>query len=375
MIKETIKLFHTGDFHLDSPFSGFGLRESDGLKKEHRLCFSKALKKAKDEGCDAVIIAGDLFDGGFVTPSAVRECFDTIKEAGLPVIVAPGNHDPYVRGGIYDRGDKPENLYVFSEPRLSRLDLDEVGLSVHGYAFISDRLESSPINSERPILNENNFNILLAHGDLYSPISKYAPISPAALEASGLDYAALGHVHKADPPFRFGRTTAAYCGFPEGRGFDEQGFGGALIVTLYKDGRTPLTDRIVLSERQYLTEHLDVSGCDSRSAIASEITRHIEQKGYGTETRLHLILEGAVSPDCSAPAANSVESRLGLLRITDATSPVYDAELLENDLSLRGALYRRLLPALSSADEGERAVAAEALRLGLAALEGKPLPG
>jgi hypothetical protein len=64
---------------------------------------------------------------------------------------------------------------------------------------------------------------------------------------------------------------------------------------------------------------------------------------------------------------------LAMLELEDSTSPVYDAELLKNDISLRGALYRRLLPALSSDDRRERAVAAEALRLGLSALDGKQL--
>ena len=49
-----------------------------------------------------------------------------------------------------------------------------------------------------------------------------------------------------------------------------------------------------------------------------------------------------------------------------------EAEVRTPDgLTLRGAFYRAILPRLSSADPDTRAIAADALRMGLAALAGK----
>ena len=48
---------------------------------------------------------------------------------------------------------------------------------------------------------------------------------------SGLQYLALGHVHKGDG-FWAGDTLCAWPGCPMGRGWDEQGEKGALIVVL-----------------------------------------------------------------------------------------------------------------------------------------------
>ena len=365
-----IKIFHTGDFHLDSPFSGVGVRESDARRAHLRDAFSAMLERAVADGCRMVLIAGDLFDCGYVTTETVNIAFGAIEKCAIPVVIAPGNHDPYEVGGIYDKHSRPENLFVFSSEKLSRFDFDELGVSVHGYAFTSERMDESPLSSPAE-LSEKNINILLAHGDIYSPISKYAPIAPSSIETSGFDYVALGHVHKAEPPVKMGRSTVAYCGFPEGRGFDELGFGGALEVSI---GDTVSVERVVLSTRRYLIEELDVTGASGDTELTSAISSFISKRGYGKETSLRIILRGAVSPELSTSPTLSAEGLgVSLIEIEDDTSPVYDAGFLKYDVTLRGALYRQLLPELNSHDSRSRRVAKEALKIGLAALDGKQI--
>lgn len=369
-----IKIFHTGDFHLDSPFSGLDVKQSDARRALLRDSFSSALMRAADDGCELILIAGDLFDCGYVTAETVAKTFLTIEKCALPVIVSPGNHDPYEKNGIYDRQDKPENLFAFSSPELSRIDLDGIGVSVHGYAFTSDRLDTSPVTPSSIALHPTNANILLAHGDIYSPISKYAPLSPAVIEASGFDYVALGHIHKNDAPARMGSTLVSYCGFPEGRGFDELDFGGAMEITIDRNSGTTLAERVILSSHRYMIENVDVTGASSYREVMSTVEKTVSELGFGKETSLRVVLTGAVSPQLSFDSAADRETfGLSLLEIENRTSPIYDAELLEGDISLRGALYRQLLPSLRSADERERAVASEALRIGLAALDGKQI--
>lgn len=369
-----IKIFHTGDFHLDSPFSGYNVKESDARRASLRDAFSAAVAKATEDGCDLILIAGDLFDCGYVTAETVKRAFKDIENCSVPVILTPGNHDPYRAGGIYDRADKPKNLFVFTSPLLSRLDLDSLPVSIHGYAFTSDRIDDPPVTTDKIELHPTNINLLLAHADIYSPISKYAPLSTQTLEASGFAYAALGHVHKAEEPIVCGATTVSYCGFPEGRGFDELGFGGALEATVDLSTGKVSTERVTLSSRRYMIETVDVTSAETAGDVAAAIERTVKEKGFGGETSLRVILTGAVSPDLPSDIKlDASQLDLSILEIENMTSPIYDGSALENDLSLRGALYRRLLPALSSDDKQERAVASEALRLGLAALDGKQL--
>ena len=58
-----------------------------------------------------------------------------------------------------------------------------------------------------------------------------APITQAQVAGSGLSYLALGHIHKGGA-FRAGTTLCAWPGCPMGRGYDEEGEKGVLLVTV-----------------------------------------------------------------------------------------------------------------------------------------------
>ena len=372
--KRELRLFHTADLHLGSPFSGFDVKTGELRRRRQVDSFARSLEYAKNEGCDAILIAGDLLDCGYVDGDTVKATFDAIERCGIPVILSPGNHDPFSEGGIYSSHSLPSNLYIFDSPEMGRIDLPEIGLCVHGYAFESDRYSFDPLASGVELCPDR-FNVMCAHGDIFSAISTYAPINLAQLGELSLDYVALGHIHKYSEPIRIGKTTVAYSGFQEGRSFDECGFGGALVITLSAD-RTPsaTVERVILSDKQYLSELLDVTGAESRSDILNAIKEFIQKRELGKETCLRLTLVGNVHP--KAPAALSLsadEVGLALIDIKNETVPLFDAEYLENDITLRGALYRQLLPSLSSPDPEVRRVAVGALRMGLAALEGRML--
>ena len=76
-------------------------------------------------------------------------------------------------------------------------------------------------------------------------------------------------------------------------------------------------------------------------------------------------------------AETSLARELGIayLEIIDGTLPLLDGEYLERDTSLKGELYRTLRPKLISADAAERELALKALRIGLAAIDGKSILG
>ncbi len=61
--------------------------------------------------------------------------------------------------------------------------------------------------------------------------SPYCPVTTAQVRDSGLDYLALGHIHKAGS-FRTPRTLCGWPGAPMGRGYDETREKGVYIVEL-----------------------------------------------------------------------------------------------------------------------------------------------
>ena len=210
---------------------------------------------------------------------------------------------------------------------------------------------------------------MCAHADATSPISSYAPISAAQIEAYDFSYAALGHIHNP-PEVKSDKTLINYCGFLFGRSFDELGEGGAYLVTVDKSG-TDAT-RIVFSERKIIKATLDVSGAPANGEISQRIAAYVKEKGYSAETSLFLSLIGTLPFELTLnrKLLEGGDHGLSLLKIKDMTTPMPDGEHLAGDVSLRGEIYRTLLPKLESTDADERKHASEALRLALLAIDG-----
>ena len=164
----------------------------------------------------------------------------------------------------------------------------------------------------------------------------------------------------------------AYAGFPMGRGFDELGNGSALEIALDRSKGSVALTRLVLSTQRYVIEALDITGAARSGDAVEKLQRLISEKGYGTETCLRVVLTGAVTPGFPAELSLGRETfGTALLEIRNDTVPLYDADALESDPTLKGAFYRELCEQLRSPDEYSRRVAAEALRIGLLALDGR----
>ena len=367
-----MKIMHLADFHLDSAFSGFDKAEADSRRTELRECFVRAMKIAKENGVELILISGDLFDTPFCTSATRKAVFGAIKDSGCPVVIAPGNHDNYNKNGTYADKDLPENTFVFTSSELGRFDFDDLGVSVIGYAFTSDRYDENPLINEVPLSNEN-INILCAHTEIGVNFSKYAPMSAQAISKNGFVYAALGHVHVAGEPLVIGNSVIAYSGFPQGRSFDELGNGGAYIVDIDKETKKVELERIVLSTMTYEIERIDITSLSNDEDVIKEVERVILAKGYGEDVALRVYLVGSIpsdyTPNASRIAGDSAFSKLLLLQIRNECVQGFDLEHLEKDMTIRGEVYRQLLPMLNSDDENERKKASLALKFALAALD------
>ena len=323
-------------------------------------------------------LSGDLFDSGFVSKETVRVLCEGFGRLRCPVVICPGNHDPYTPQSVYASGKLPGNVRVFREETPSSFDFPELGVDVWGAAFTRPFMENPPM-VRVPALGSDKIHILCQHGDTRSPLSKTCPLNPRDIAYRGFTYAALGHIHVPGEPEVLsgtaGTTTVAYSGCPMGRSFDEPGFGGALMVTIDRDRRVTVERRRV-TDKRYMVEQLDVTGLDSGTDVAARLRAMLGGKGYGRETSLRVILRGEVAPtvafSCQA-IARSCADGLEYLELRDRTLPVFEAEYLESDMTLRGALYRELLPRLREGSEAERSVAADALRAGLAAIDGRAI--
>lgn len=378
-----LKLLHCGDCHLDSPMSGLAPERAEARRRGLCDAFARCMRLACERKCDAVLISGDLLDRPRASADTFRAICTAISEFPGPVILSPGNHDPYIGGGTWcDRAaELPGNLYVFSSERLESFDFPELALTVYGYAFCGERMDSSPLSGAGRLGADGNadggqrFRVLCAHADVDLPTSKYAPISPREIADSGLSFAALGHVHTPPEPRRMGATTVAYCGFPEGRGFDELGNGGVSIVTLADDGAVEI-ERLTVSRHRYLRLTVDISGAADDLTAA----RAVSEAAGAIDDPQHRSVRVTLTGDTDVeymPNTERIEKlteagELYSLEVRDESMPLAGGAELAADMTVRGELYRILLERMQNGDAETRRTAADALRIGLRALDGRP---
>ena len=108
-----LKILHSADWHLGSPFAGFDDSQRALLKQEQQSIPGKISQLCRREKCDLMLLAGDIFDG-----EPARETVEALKKAlsecGARVFITPGNHDFCAPGSVWLEENWPENVYVFT---------------------------------------------------------------------------------------------------------------------------------------------------------------------------------------------------------------------------------------------------------------------
>ena len=120
-----------------------------------------------------------------------------------------------------------------------------------------------------------------------------------------------------------------------------------------------------------------MTGADCDEDVISAIEKHVTAHGYGEKTALRIVLVGRINasyaPSTVRIAANPRLDSLALLQVKNKTAGDLGLEYLERDLTIRGEIYRSLLPLLRSADPAEREKASLALRFALNSLDKREL--
>ena len=218
-----IKILHSADWHLDAPLLG-----KEELKKALASVPGKLAALCKDENCDLVLLSGDLFDGA---PSAdsVAALKKALAQMGVPVFITPGNHDFVAPGSIWLTEVWPENVTVFTENQVKSLVLESLDCTIYGAAFTS--MDCPALLEGFRASHTTRHGIGIFHGDPTMVSSPYNPITQTQIRQSGLDYLALGHIHKAGS-LMCGDTLCLWPGCPMGKDYGEPGEKGAYIITL-----------------------------------------------------------------------------------------------------------------------------------------------
>ena len=359
-----LRILHAADLHLDSPFEALGAGKAAVRRGEQRELLGRIARLAEEEKADVVLFSGDLLDSDNTFHETGEELIRALRQIRVPVFIAPGNHDFYSERSPYARLKLPENIHIFSKNALSCIEMDARGFRVYGAAF-TERRSRPLLRSFHAERAEGVYNLLCLHGEVGVRDSVYDPISEAELASSGLDYAALGHVHKQSGLRRAGATWYAWPGCPEGRGFDETGEKYVYLVELEGGGCT--LREISAATRRYEQMEVDVSGAEPLLAIHTQLPDETVRDIY----RIILRGETDTPPDLGRLRENLSEFFFEL-QLRDETRLRRDLWEKAGDDSLRGLFLLKLRERYDKAKtDEERQHIEQAARWGLAALDNR----
>lgn len=239
-----MKILHTSDLHFGISLCGMPL-----IKYQEKFCDSLC-EIVKENGIEAVIVAGDVFDTSVATADAVkcwsRLCTKLCLEMRVPMIVCAGNHDGAARlascsellknaglhiSGTLDDGFEPirlGNCEIYSLPYYNPTDAATVlGCRADAGAVMAEivkRITEKADGTKKLIFAAHCFAAGGKAGE--SDISARAAESVGGADLvpvsafDGFDYVALGHLHRPQTLSKVG-TIVRYSGTPLPYSFGE----------------------------------------------------------------------------------------------------------------------------------------------------------
>ena len=351
-----MKLIHCGDIHLDSRME-HNLSREKSRERNAEICatFTRMIRCAQEQGVEAVLIAGDLFDTRRASVSTVQYVLDRIRDAaGVDFLYLRGNHDG--KGDFFEGLELPENFKTFGSCWTSFR---------YGNVVVSGiEPEDWETCYDGPVLDPEDTNIVMLHGQISTQQGEEL-ISLPGLKQKNIDYLALGHIHSFQKGKLDDRGSWCYCGCLEGRGFDELGEKGFVLLDV-ENGRVK-PEFVPFASRIMAEVPVDITGLDT----VTQILAAMEQAGAGVPSSglVKFTFTGTHRLDTQLDyhfLTKMLESRYYFVKIKDESRLEIDREDYEHDISLKGEFIRMVLASDKTGEEKERII-----RFGIQALLGQ----
>jgi DNA repair exonuclease SbcCD nuclease subunit len=320
-----VRFLHAADLHLGMRITRFEESACNRIGEARFHALQQLREKAAELRVDFVLIAGDVFDDHSVSLKVAERAFAILEGSSdsCPIFIIPGNHDPLVPGGVWERDPwlrEQPHLRVHFLRSAEPVAVPGSSVTIFPCPLRARRAMDDPtawIEQHPRDDHDRTIRIGLAHGSLnIMPLPEDDHlIRRDAAEYYGLDYLALGHWHKSSlHPSSDGAQRTAYCGtheamrFPSSSGtvstgwssfssdgdaerFQDDGHGTVLHVTLEGPGAPPQIESVPIGRLTWATEHRDVTAQPIGELIADYSRRENPER-----TILRLILSGVIEP-------------------------------------------------------------------------------
>jgi len=347
-----MKLIHTADLHLDAPGNTRLPPEKAQIRRQELLLnFGRLIAYAEENGVEIILIAGDLFDSPHPAPTAEQYVFDQIRNhPALTFLVLSGNHT-----GGYEPLNPPENYLTFPHDTVRCYDFGDLTVAGSENCAAYDSLCLIP----------SRLNIVMLHGQVGDRAGDPETVNPRYWAGRGIDYLALGHLHTARVEQLDTRGVWAYCGCPEGRGYDETGTKGFFLLNT--EGGKITRTFIPFATRTIHRVPVDMASIGGQYELENAVR---DALGTIPATDLvRVVLTGRVGADVRyhpTQLEQSLSQRYFAASVRDESRLAISPDTWRLDPSLRGEFVRQALAALPDEEERDRVI-----QCGLAALDGE----
>ena len=358
-----MKIIHCADLHLDSKMeTNLDKEKAKERKNEILITFEKMVQYAKENDVKVIIIAGDLFDKSNVTVKAkniVKNAISSNPE--IDFIYLKGNHDETI---FLDEEENLENLKTFNNQEWKKYDYENI--TITGIEF-GGKKNYEIYNSL--ILEKNKINIVVMHGQESETElkDKTEIIELKQLKNKNIDYLALGHIHKYKQQKLDNRGIYCYSGCLEGRGFDECGEKGFVLLDIKENSIQ--TEFIPFCQRKFYEINVDITGLKENNEIEEKLKENV--KNISQTSLVKIILTGEVEIGEERDLlylTKKFEEYFYFLKIYDRTKIKIDAMKYKYDASLKGEFIRLVLAQELTDEEKDKII-----NTGIKALSGEEL--
>lgn len=364
-----MKLIHCADLHLDSKMNThLSPQKAKERKTELLHTFTRMVDYAKDENVKDILIAGDLFDTRKVSATASSMVLEVIqKNENITFYYLRGNHDQNSFIGGMD--EIPANLKLFEEDwtyyRIGGDDEKKVCIAATEAG--DDDME---LVCRKLSLEPEEINIVLMHGQEAGTGKSEGTIPLKELRNKNIDYLALGHVHFYKKAELDARGTYCYPGCLEGRGFDECGEHGFVVVNADTQSGKVETNFVSFASRKLYEVEVDVKECMTTLEVEDKVREVLQQKAILHKHLVRVVLCG--ERDCESEwnlsfLEKQFEDDYYFFCMKDRSTLKVDYEAFANDVSLKGEFVRKVMQD-NTLNEEEKAMV---VRCGICALKGE----
>lgn len=343
-----MRIMHCADLHLDARMSA-NLTPEKGKERRRELyaAFLRMVQFADVKSVDAILIAGDLFDKNSISLASADKILSVIQEySRIQFFYLKGNHDAEVQ--LRGMEEDLPNFHCFSSEHWTSYPLGEGKVIITGVELNEGNNRS--VYDELD-LDTGAYNIVVLHGQTEDTgitektygRKKEAVVALRSLQNKGIDYLALGHIHKRQTGRLDGRGIWCYPGCLEGRGFDECGPHGCILLELDPDTHDTSMAFVPIAKRILHEITVDVSACCNSYEILALLKEGLDRKSCREEDLVKVILEGEVDAVCEIATdylGKQLEDRYYYVTVENRTRVKIDYRELMADPSLKGAFVR-----------------------------------